>query len=157
MVHKKYYTALFMHARSSCICKVHHIKAKRHSFRKLAGNDKICLDCYKSHVATLKSLGEVLKQNELLEKDVSTWEHELMQVLSDMSQLTRATLSTVVYVAKKLLPQHALLLPHVSIIFREVYQCSETSPSEGPSPGSWGGHNQVHSTVAIKPTSCISM
>ena len=47
----------------------------------LAGNDKIGLDCYKSHVATLKSLGEVLTPNELLEKDIATWEHELMQVI----------------------------------------------------------------------------
>ena len=99
------------------------------SSHKLAANDKICLDCYKSHVATLTSLGEVLTPNELLEKDISTWEHELMQA-SNMSQLTRATLSTVVYVAKELLPQHALLLPHVSTIFREVYQCSEASLSE---------------------------
>ena len=74
------------------------------SSRKLTGNDKICLDYYKSHVAILKSLGEVLTPNELLEKGISTWEHELTQA-SNMSQLTRATLSTVVYVAKELLPQ----------------------------------------------------
>ena len=47
-----------------------------------------------------------------------------------MSQLTRAILSTVVYVAKELLPQHALLLPHVSAVFRKVYQPPETSTSE---------------------------
>ena len=99
------------------------------SSHKLAENDKICLDIYKSHVAMLKSLGEVLTPNELLEKDISTWEHELIQA-SKMSLLTRAILSTVVYVAKELLPQHALLLPHVSAVFREVYQLSETSPSE---------------------------
>ena len=47
-----------------------------------------------------------------------------------MSSLTRTILSTVVYVAKELLPQHVLLLPHVSALFLEVYQLSETSPPE---------------------------
>ena len=95
------------------------------SSQKLTDNDKICLDCYKSHIATLNSLGEVLTPNELLESDISTWEHELSQ--TNTSQLTRATLTTVVYVAKELLPQHALLLPHVSAVFREAYQFSESS------------------------------
>ena len=38
------------------------------SSHKLARNYKICFDCFKSNVATLKSLGEVLTPNELLEK-----------------------------------------------------------------------------------------
>ena len=46
------------------------------SSQKLTDNDKICLDCYKSHIATLNSLGEVLTPNELLESDISTWEAE---------------------------------------------------------------------------------
>ena len=91
--------------------------------QRLTETDQICLTCYKSHLAALKSRSEVITSNELLESQISTWEHELSNN-TNMSQLTKAILTTVVYVAKQLLPQHALLLPQASIVFLEEYQSS---------------------------------
>ena len=89
--------------------------------QRLTETDQICLTCYKSHLAVLKSRSEVITSNELLETQISTWEHELWDD-TNMTQLTKAILTTVVYVAKQLLPQHALLLPQASMVFLQEYQ-----------------------------------
>ena len=57
--------------------------------------------------------------NELLEKDIAGWEHQLSQI--SISQLTKATLMTVLYVAKEILPQKAVLLPEASDVFIEAF------------------------------------
>ena len=63
------------------------------SSQRLQNSDQICSSCYKSHVAVLKSLGDVMIPNELLEADIAKWEHKRSQI--GMSQLTKAILTTV--------------------------------------------------------------
>ena len=63
--------------------------------------------------------------NELLEADI---EHEVSQ--TDMSQLTKAILMTVLYVAKEILPQNAVLLPEASDVFIEAFLLPGASSSD---------------------------
>lgn len=63
--------------------------------------------------------------NELLEADI---EHEVSQ--TDMSQLTKAILMTVLYVAKEILPQNAVLLPEASDMFIEAFLLPGASSSD---------------------------
>ena len=99
------------------------------SDRCLTDSDILCLNCYKSHLAILSSIGETMTPNELLESEITTWEHQLSHT-TNMTQLTKATLTTVVHVAKVILSQHALLLPQASDVFLETYQGSGASVSD---------------------------
>ena len=49
------------------------------SSQRLQNTDQICLRCYKSHIAVLKSMGDIMIPNEQLESDIAKWEHELSQ------------------------------------------------------------------------------
>ena len=65
--------------------------------------------------------------NELLEGDIAKWEHQLSQ--TGISQLTKAILTTVLYVAKEILPQNAVLLPEASDVFIEAFLLPGASSS----------------------------
>ena len=58
------------------------------STQRLQNSDQICSSCYKSHVVVLKSLGDVMVPNELLEDDTARWEHQLSQ--TSISQLNQS-------------------------------------------------------------------
>lgn len=100
------------------------------SSQRLQNTDKICSHCYKSHTAVLKSMGDVMVPNEQLESDIAKWEQELSQTAD---RLTKGILTTVVYVAKEILPQHAVLLPEASDVFIEAFRASSSPDLPGVS------------------------
>ena len=61
--------------------------------------------------------------NQLVEAEIGNWEQELS--LSE-TRLTKALLTTVIFVAKAILPQQAILLPQAARVFLETFQSSSS-------------------------------
>lgn len=90
----------------------------------LLPTDCICKSCYDIHVVILRSLEEQAgtpQQN--LQSDIDLWK---MTVADDKTtEVTQAVLKTVLYVAKLLQRDKALLLPQAATVFREYYSSDE--------------------------------
>lgn len=81
----------------------------------ITASDCLCLSCYKVHLAILKHIEE--SQNTpaaKLKSDIELWRYELSNT---DDKLKIAQLETVLYVAKHLQHQEALLLPSISAHF----------------------------------------
>ena len=88
----------------------------------IAPTDIICKSCYDMHRTILRTTTEPPVTT--LKVQTSQWRDELKD---EKKQLTRAILATVIYVARRLQEDRALLLPHVATIFLEVYPHSAHS------------------------------
>ena len=90
----------------------------------LLPTDCICKSCYDIHIVILKSLEEQPgspQQN--LQSDIDLWK---MTIADDNTiELTRAVLNTVLFVAKLLQHDKAILLPQAATVFREYYSPAE--------------------------------
>ena len=83
--------------------------------------DCICTSCYNTHCSIVKSIeSELNGSDEILSKSVEEWEATKKAHTTD--QLTKAILTSVIFVAKHLLVQKALLLlPWVCQVFLNIY------------------------------------
>ena len=95
----------------------------------LRDKDYVCTSCYKNHLALVKSHKEQGKSSDMELNDlIAIWEYKMCD--SDTDKLTRTVLYTALYVARELLNQRALLLPHVSRIFLSTYGHSTPESDE---------------------------
>ena len=86
----------------------------------LQPSDKICAMCYKAHIAILKSLEEQLNTpDNILKESMDIW--EMVKRDDNTNHLTKTVLTIVLFVAKELLLQRALLLPAVCRMFLAEY------------------------------------
>ena len=84
----------------------------------ISPDDWLCTSCYNTHCSIVKSTECELKgSDEMLIKCIDDWEAKAY----DTDQLTKAVLSSVIFVAKYLLLQKALLLPWVCQVFLIAY------------------------------------
>ena len=91
-----------------------HPHAESNDSELLSDDDNICLSCYKNHLAIVKSLEEREKNN--LQHLITIWEGTTLT-----NRLSKAILDTVLYVARELLNQRAMMLPDVSNFFLKEY------------------------------------
>ena len=84
----------------------------------ISPDDWLCTSCYNTHCSIVKSTEcELNGSDEMLIKSIDDWEAKAY----DTDQLTKAVLSSVIFVAKYLLLQKALLLPWVCQVFLIAY------------------------------------
>ena len=100
---------------------VMHVLSERSGFdRVVLPTDYPCSTCYKVHLAVLKSLEcESNTPHHALHDDIEVWEYTVSQ--GDTDNVTQVVLQAVLYVAKELECQQAVLLPVVSKIFLHAY------------------------------------
>ena len=98
--------------------------------RVILPTDYLCSMCYKVHLAVLRSLeSEYMTPDNVLRDNIKIWQYKLSQ--EDTDKLTKAVLQAVLYVAKELANQRAVLLPVVSQVFLDAYE--PTQPDESSS------------------------
>ena len=86
----------------------------------ISPDDWLCTSCYNTHCSIVKSIEcEVNGSDDMLLKSIDDWEAIKKDYNTD--QLTKAVLSSVIFVAKYLLLQKALLLPWVCQVFLSAY------------------------------------
>ena len=86
----------------------------------ISPGDSICTNCYNTHCTIVKSIEcEQTGSNEMLAKAIEVWEATTNAHNTD--KLTKAILSSVIFVAKHLLPQKAVLLPWACHVFLRAY------------------------------------
>jgi len=82
--------------------------------------DLICTSCYNLHCTIIKSIKcEQIGSDEMLAKSIEKWEN--IKIAHNTDTLTSAILSSVLFVAKHLLPHKAVLLPWVCNVFLQAY------------------------------------
>jgi len=82
--------------------------------------DWICTNCYNTQCSIIKSIEyEQTGSNEMLAKAIEVW--EVIANTHNTDKLTKATFLSVIFVAKHLLPQKAVLLPWACHIFLQAY------------------------------------
>ena len=87
---------------------------------RISPHDCICTSCYNTHCSIVKSIEYKLNgSDELLAKSIEEW--EATKKTHNTDRLTKAILTSVVFVAKNLLVQKALLLPWVCQVFLNTY------------------------------------
>ena len=85
----------------------------------LKQEDSICKSCYDMHMVILQNMENEMTPPQSLQSDVMLWS---MTIRDDsITEVTRAVLATVLYIAKLLLDNKALLLPHAAEVFRQNY------------------------------------
>ena len=90
----------------------------------ISPDDWICTNCYNTHCTIIKSIEcNQIGSNEMLAKAIEEWE---TTTAYNIDKLTKAILSSVVFVAKYLLAQKALLLPWACHVFLQVYNVQYT-------------------------------
>ena len=93
---------------------------------QISGTDYICFNCYKSHIAIIKSLeGPDSSLNDL----ITIWQHKLTE---ENDRVTQCLLHTIIYVADEINNCRAVLLPYASKAFLEAY--CESSDNENDVP-----------------------
>ncbi len=107
---------------------VTHELSKNSGFdRVILPTDYLCSTCYKVHLAVLNSLeSESNTPDNVLRDSIEIWEYKLSQ--GDTDRLTKAVLQAVLFVAKELACQRAVLLPVISQVFLDAYE--PTQPDE---------------------------
>jgi len=86
----------------------------------ISPDDWLCSSCYNVHCSIIKTMhSEENGTDEMLAKAIETWEGTTKT--HNVSKLTIAVVKSVLFVAKHLLQQKALLLPHVCHVFLEAY------------------------------------
>ena len=91
----------------------------------ISDSDTICINCYKSHLAIIKSVeSESMNPESLLEDLISVWELKYLDDNND--NVTRSLLFVVLYIAREFVNQRAVLLPHVSKMFCQAYDSENT-------------------------------
>ena len=95
----------------------------------ISDEDYVCSSCYKSHLALVKSHVEQGNSSDMHLNDlIAIWEFKLSDSTTD--KLTRTVLHTAIFVARELLNQRAVLLPHVSRVFLHTYGQSTSDSNE---------------------------
>ena len=90
----------------------------------ISPDDWICTNCYNTHCTIIKSIEcNQIGSNEMLAKAIEEWE---TTTAYNIDKLTKAILSSVVFVAKYLLAQKAVLLPWACHVFLQVYNVQYT-------------------------------
>ena len=91
----------------------------------ISPDDCICTSCYNTHCSIIKSIESDLHgSDQMLLQSIKEW--EITKDNTSTDQLTKAILSSVIYVAKSLLLQKALLLPWVCEVFLNAYGFQST-------------------------------
>ncbi len=105
---------------------VSHILSQNCGFEgTILPTDYLCSTCYKVHLAVLHSIeSESQTPDNVLQNRIDIWEYKLSQDNTD--ELTQAVLQAVLFVAKELASQRAVLLPVVSQVFLNAYKPSDT-------------------------------
>ena len=86
----------------------------------ISADDCICTSCYNAHCSIVKSIKHELNgSDEMLTKSIEEW--KAAHQAHNTDHLTKAILSSVIFVAKHLLAQKALLLPWVCQVFLNAY------------------------------------
>ena len=86
----------------------------------ISPDDWICTNCYNTHCSIIKSIEcNQTGSNEMLTKAIEIWEATTNAHNTD--KLTKAVLSSVIFVAKYLLVQKAVLLPWACHVFLQAY------------------------------------
>ena len=89
-------------------------------------NYYICLNCYKSHIAMIKSIENKGSNPEnVLEDLIPIWEYKYADEETD--KVTHTLLHVVLYITREFLSQRAVLLPSVSKLFRQEYDQENTA------------------------------
>ena len=95
----------------------------------LSPTDTLCKSCYDMHLTIVLDMA---KQDchsiRDISSDISMWSVIINE--EHTTELTRAVLVTVVFVAKMLQQEKALLLPHAVTVFQRNYQPAEASSGE---------------------------
>ena len=92
---------------------------------KITPDDLICTSCYNSHCKIINSIKcEQIGSDEMLAKCIAEW--EARKLAHNTDRLTSAILSSVLFVAKHLLPHKAVLLPWVCSVFLQAYGITHT-------------------------------
>ena len=82
-------------------------------------DDWICTNCYNTHCSIIRSTEcNQIGSNEILTKAIEEWETTNAH---NTDKLTKAILLSVIFVAKHLLAQKALLLPWACPVFFQAY------------------------------------
>ena len=82
-------------------------------------NDYLCFTCYKTHCSIIKSLKSPHGSNTQLQQSIEEWVSKYNDENSD--KLTKAILEAVIYVARNLLMDKAILLPWACKVFLQAY------------------------------------
>ena len=90
----------------------------------ISPDEWICTNCYNKHCSIIKSIEySQTGSNEMLTKAIEVW--EATSNANNTDKLTKAVLSSVLFFAKHLLAQKAVLLPWACHVFLQAYgvQC----------------------------------
>ena len=89
----------------------------------LKPEDYICFTCYKVHLVTLKtSEDKTNSPDSILRSTIENWRVKCLEAGTDL--VTRAVLTTVLFVADHISHQRAILLPQASRLFEDMYIAS---------------------------------
>ena len=98
----------------------HYLKDTTGTDVVISPDDCICTNCYNTHCSIIESIEcEQTGSNEMLVKAIEIWEGTINAHNTD--KLTVSILSSVVFVAKHLLTQKAVLLPWACQVFLRAY------------------------------------
>ena len=81
--------------------------------------DYLCFTCYKTHCSIIKSLKSLHRSDTELQQSIEEWSDEYNDDNTD--KLTKAILEVVIYVARNLLMEKAVLLPWACKVFLQAY------------------------------------
>ena len=104
---------------------VTHVLSKNSTFGGvILPTDYLCATCYKVHQAVLHSLeSESNTPDNVFCDSIEIWQY--MHAQEDTNKLTKTVLQAVLYVAKELACQRAVLLPVVSQVFLDAYELTQ--------------------------------
>ena len=105
---------------------VQHLKITTGTDIQITDDDYLCTNCYKMHCTIIKSLESVQHgSDDMLSSAIEVWTATMENDNNDT--LTRSVLAAVLYVAKQLLENKAVLLPWVCQIFLQAYGIEDTA------------------------------
>ena len=100
--------------------------------KTITSEDWICTTCYNTQCTIIRSIrGNEVKSDEMLTRLIEEWKATIAADNTD--RLTRATLSSVLFVAQQLLPNKAALLPWACNVFLQAYgvhNCADTKSAQ---------------------------
>jgi len=92
---------------------------------RLQDDKFICANCYKTHCSIIKSLEQQHNgSDDALNDSIAIWKHTCE---NRMDTVTKATVASVLYVAKHLLDKKAVLLPWTCRVFLEAYGLADVN------------------------------
>ena len=102
-----------------------HFKTTTGTDTQITNEDCLCNNCYKMHCSLIKSLESAQKgSDDMLNDAIELWTTTINN--DDIDALTRSVLAAVLYVAKQLLQNKAVLLPWVCHVFLQAYGYGDT-------------------------------